>query len=310
LSRTVSPLVVFPGALGDFVCVVPALRELEARTGRRVALFCKGDLTALAQAAGLADAMAMEDRRVSWLFSAKPPPEADCFFGGFASIDSFSGAGVAEVERNLRRWQGVNGRVHPFRAPDRAHLAVHFLRSLGAAHGRSTPPEARLSLDPSIVEHAAARFASLDRPLLVVHPGSGGVSKRWSRAGFVRLARRWRERGGSVVISLGPVERAETGEWGAHGDAVAANLDVVGTAGLLARCDAYLGNDSGVSHLAAAMGAQGVALFGPTDPQQWRPLSSRIVSLRLEPWAACDAAPSPQQIERVARALERAGESP
>jgi len=47
-------------------------------------------------------------------------------------------------------------------------------------------------------------------------------------------------------------------------------------AGVLARCSVYVGNDSGVSHLAAAVGAPTVAIFGPTDPRVWGPRGPRV----------------------------------
>jgi ADP-heptose:LPS heptosyltransferase len=49
---------------------------------------------------------------------------------------------------------------------------------------------------------------------------------------------------------------------------------------VLARAALFVGNDSGVSHLAGAVGAAGVVLFGPSDPRRWRPAAGRLVSLR------------------------------
>ena len=109
---------------------------------------------------------------------------------------------------------------------------------------------------------------------------------------------------------LGPAEEGEADAWTEEGITVAAGLDLVGVASLLARCDAYLGNDSGVSHLAAAVGTRGAALFGPTDPECWRPLSSRISSIRVEPWTGCDGAPAPQAVETIERAMHEASKSP
>jgi ADP-heptose:LPS heptosyltransferase len=304
------PLVVFPGALGDFVCLAPALREIGARGSGRVRLLCKGDLVPLAHAAAIAQAEPIEDRRASWLFMKEPPTVADRFFSGFSSIDSFTGAGVSEVERNLRRWQGPNGRAHPFRPHDRVHLAVHFLRSVAPEREWRVPPEVRFSLDPQLCERSVAPFAGAGRPLLVIHPGSGSLAKRWSRPGFREIARRWRERAGAVVVVLGPAEEGEAGAWAEEGITVAAGLELVTVASLLACCDAYCGNDSGVSHLAAAVGACGVALFGPTDPECWRPLSSRIASIRVEPWTGTDGAPARQTVEHIESALREASKSP
>jgi len=57
-------------------------------------------------------------------------------------------------------------------------------------------------------------------------------------------------------------------------------LSVWQAAALLSRADLYVGNDSGASHLAGAVGARGVVLFGPTQPQQWRPLGGALSVLQ------------------------------
>jgi len=109
-----------------------------------------------------------------------------------------------------------------------------------------------------------------------VHPGAGGRAKRWDIAGFVQVAHWWRSRGGSVVAIAGP---AEAGEPPALGAPEVRDWPLVDLAAVLARAALYLGNDSGVSHLAGAVGASGVVLFGPTDPRRWRPLGRRLVAL-------------------------------
>ena len=297
------PLVVFPGALGDFVCLVPALEETRARHSRPPTLLCKGDLAPLARVTGIAEAEPIEDRQASWLFSPAPPPEADTFFGGFASIESLTGKGVPEVERNLARWQGLRGRVHSFRPLEPMHLARHFLRCVAPEEDWLEVPEPRLSLPENVVARHAPSVASEGPPLLVVHPGSGGRAKRWSRTGFAEIARRSVGRGRGVVILLGPAEGAEAGEWRQPGVRVVVELDLVAVAALLAACDVYLGNDSGVSHLAGAVGARGVALFGPTDPQCWRPLSRRIAALCIAPWHRYEEGVSAAAVDTVDRAL-------
>jgi ADP-heptose:LPS heptosyltransferase len=58
------------------------------------------------------------------------------------------------------------------------------------------------------------------------------------------------------------------------------DLSVAGLAAFLFRCALYVGNDSGVTHLAGLLGVPNVALFGPTDPALWTPLGTRIVALQ------------------------------
>jgi ADP-heptose:LPS heptosyltransferase len=296
-------LVVFPGALGDLVCLVPALRELARRHDEPASLLCKGDLVPLIATARLAAAQPIERREASWLFSAQPPREATAFFGAFSSIESFTGAGVPEVERNLRAWTRGTARVHPFRSSERIHLAVHFLRSIGFEPTLGESLEARLELPAEVRATASRRWRTGRQPLLVMHPGSGSHAKRWSRTGFRRVAERWRLRGGAVIVLLGVAEESEADAWGAEGFQIVSGLDTVDVAALLGVADAYLGNDSGISHLAAAVGARGVTLFGPTDPRCWRPLSKRIRAMALDPWSGVDESAPEDAIHAVEREL-------
>jgi heptosyltransferase III len=305
------PLVVFPGALGDFVCLVPALEQIGARHARRPTLICKGDLAPLVRVTGIAEAEPLEGRRASWLFSAAPPPEADTFFGAFGSIESFTGKGVLEVERNLARWQGARGRLHPFRPIEPMHLARHFLHCLAPADDRLEVLErAWLPLPEDVVGRHASSMAREGGPPLVLHPGSGGRVKRWSHAGFAEIAHRFVRRSRRVVIVLGPAEEAEASQWQQPGVRVLVGLDLVAVAAVLAACGAYVGNDSGVSHLAGAVGARGVAVFGPTDPRWWRPLSPRIAALRLTPWHPHDQRAPAAAVDAVEDALVCAADSP
>jgi len=70
----------------------------------------------------------------------------------------------------------------------------------------------------------------------------------------------------------GPVEEERMADYRSWGDALLVNgLSLSQVVALLSRCDVYLGNDSGITHLAAALGIETVAIFGPTDPVQWGP---------------------------------------
>ena len=92
------------------------------------------------------------------------------------------------------------------------------------------------------------------------------------------------DNGTSVVAILGPAEASIEPIFREAGVAVLKDLDLPTVAAVARIAAAFVGNDSGVSHLAAAVGASGVAIFGPTDPVRWRPLGSgQIEILRREP---------------------------
>jgi len=118
---------------------------------------------------------------------------------------------------------------------------------------------------------------------MVFHPGSGGRKKCWPLENYFRLVEKLINRRTCRIIFLtGPAEEPEVAD-DVHGFAhrhkrVAhmRNEPLIMVACLLAACDLYVGNDSGISHLAAAVSGKAIVLFGPTDPLLWRPLGKGI----------------------------------
>lgn len=116
---------------------------------------------------------------------------------------------------------------------------------------------------------------SSGRPLVAIHPGSGGRRKCWDPEKYERVIEMLREKMNPFFLILhGPAEEG----LGARIQGMAAE-DVLPVSGkelpevysLLGLCDLYLGNDSGISHLAALSGCGVVSIFGPTDPAIWSP---------------------------------------
>jgi ADP-heptose:LPS heptosyltransferase len=124
----------------------------------------------------------------------------------------------------------------------------------------------------------------LSKRLIVMHPGSGGRTKCWHLDNFLDIAKAVRSEEIEVLFLLGPaeMERLRPSEKvQLHGVAKClAHLSLTEVVGLLSCADAFVGNDSGVTHLAAAMGLRTVALFGPTDPAVYRPLGPTVTVLR------------------------------
>jgi ADP-heptose:LPS heptosyltransferase len=154
-----------------------------------------------------------------------------------------------------------------------------------------------------------ALWERLTDPVLAIHAGAGARTKRWDAAGFVQVAQWWRSEGGTVVGIAGPAESSEAPVLGAP---EVRDWSLPDVAALLARATLYLGNDSGVSHLAGAVGAPGVVLFGPTNPRRWRPLSTRLTALLARAGAdgiSLSALPPPRVIAACRRriSLTRAG---
>ncbi len=118
---------------------------------------------------------------------------------------------------------------------------------------------------------------------IVVHPGSGGIDKCWPIERYERLIGVLTERGRRVLPLLGEAEaerwpKDRLDHWARQvGAKVFGTLQELHDA--LTGASAYLGNDSGPTHLAAQMGLPTVALFGPTDPTRWTPIGPAVTVL-------------------------------
>lgn len=149
----------------------------------------------------------------------------------------------------------------------------------------------------------AAREAG---PLLALGPGASRIGKTWPADRFAELARRLTAADGPlaaarVAVIGGPMDRpaAETiGAALADGRLIdLTGADLAATAALLVRARLFIGNDSGMTHLAAAAGAPTLALFGPTDERRYAPYGPRAAFVR----APGSAASSVQDTRTVSR---------
>jgi len=116
--------------------------------------------------------------------------------------------------------------------------------------------------------------------VIAVHPGSGGMHKCWSLKYFRELAVELTGQGYQVIFLWGPAEQDRLGtqakdELSAAGKVVE-GLSLEEVAGLLDCCEGFVGNDSGISHLAGALDKPTVTVFGGTDTRHWRPLGNKV----------------------------------
>ncbi|MCL4499326.1 MAG: glycosyltransferase family 9 protein, partial [Chloroflexi bacterium] len=125
---------------------------------------------------------------------------------------------------------------------------------------------------------AAERISS--GKTVVLHPGAGARRKRWSAERFAALAERFGARGDAVFLTSGPADEAAVVAVQEHargvGIEVLRDCRLIELATVLRRADLFVGNDSGVTHLASILGVPTVALFGPFDPAYWMPIGPYV----------------------------------
>jgi heptosyltransferase-3 len=278
-------LIIFPGALGDLICLIPAVRAIIAANPKTsVELMARVELARFAVGRiGIARAHSIDRPEVSQLFVEGDADlsAARAFFRDFAQVYSFF-ATDNEHFRTVLAKVAREARFYPFRPPGDGHIASAYLRLLGAPEGFST--EATLGLledDHAAAGRILASYGIEPRSYLLVLPGSGSRSKNWPPENFSALIRRFAPQMKSFVV-LGPAEAAIEGVFRGCGVFTCSGLGLGEVAALARESLAFVGNDSGVCHLAAAAGAQGVVLFGPTDPVKWRP-QGRAKVIRHQP---------------------------
>jgi len=266
----------FPGALGDLCLAVPGWRALRRRhpDARRIAVVSE-PLRALVTAAGLAEATASLDAAdAAWLFGAGGSRPS--WLDDRPTVYAWLGADDAALRARMASAAASATWLRVERGDGHVHAAAAYVRALGIADGGlSLQTEARLAIGASTV--ADALVDRLPGALLAVHAGAGAHGKRWDPAGFVQVAHWWQATVGSVVEIAGPAEAEAPAFLGAPS---ARDWPLVDLAALLARAALYVGNDSGVSHLASAVGTPSVVMFGPTRARRWRPLGSAVTALQ------------------------------
>ena len=114
----------------------------------------------------------------------------------------------------------------------------------------------------------------IDRPVVAFAPGAVGPAKRWPAESYAQLARRLAAEGLAVWVLGGPAEKALAAE--IVGNSSARDLtgpDLRDAILALAAANAAVSNDSGLLHVAAALGTPAIGIFGPTSPWHWAPLN-------------------------------------
>jgi heptosyltransferase-2 len=313
-------LVVRGGAIGDFIFTLPVLEALRMRdpqvevdilghagiaelaVGRRhaanlrrvdgaewAALFSPGGRLAEAERRYLAG---FDETFCIW-------PDADGVIG--ENLLRAGSVKVVSVDPTPVEGKDVHVVDHIARQCEKAGLEIKFREP-------HLYPSVR---DRVWAEHYMRISGAGDRPLLALSPGSGSPSKNWPVQHYATLARDWMRRSGHALIVTGPAEETLAGELrdslGEDGVFFLSNEPLPCMAATIERCEGFVGNDSGITHIAAAVRTPTLAIFGRTNPAIWRPRASRVKVLQLPPPGDDLAALKPAEVLRELWALLRPG---
>jgi ADP-heptose:LPS heptosyltransferase len=294
-----STLVIHQGALGDFILALPVLGTLRRvfPQAKTVIMGYPRILELVEKRFYAEEILSIDQKGMATFFVREGFLDFDLsqFFKTFDLIVVFGRDGEGTVVGNLRRvCQGQVLPIHSFPSWDeKVHLTDHLLKQLvhyGFPVSASNP---QLHLRESDREWAKDFWKNKGVTLeerakvIILHPGSGSKKKVWPLHQFLNLAHTLRNHLNSkILIVLGPAEGIETQRAfeGREADPfiLGKGLTLVQLASVMEGCWFFVGNDSGISHMATALGLPTMVIFGPTDERVWSPKGEKVIVIRKE----------------------------
>ncbi len=273
-GRTIT--IVRGGAIGDFVLTLPAIQALWSHyPGHTQQIVGNPGIVQLAHPEKIVD---IHSPSLIGLYSdsVRSDPELNSVFGDSAVVLAYTTQGSAQFAQRLSESTSARILVHDPR-PDGSseHIGEQLFAPVQAADLADSFDLPRIDLTPSELELSVRLLGeSTELHTIVVSPGSGGRRKCWPIERYADIVEEVVAIGLRAVVILGPAEEHLADRSFLRSSRyvrIVQPPDLVQLAGLLQSADLYIGNDSGPSHIAAAVGVPSVVLFGPTDPALWAP---------------------------------------
>ncbi len=275
-------LVIRGGAIGDFILTLPAIRLLrDSIPDVRIEILGYKPIVELAVSAGLAESVRnLEHGSMAKLFVPNVTIDRELldYFRGFNLVVSYlydpDGYFRGNMDRiGVRTFLAASHHVEP----GAGHAAAQLAKPLEKLAMYLDDPAPRIKLEVTC-------DLSSDRKIIAIHSGSGSLKKNWPTCNWSRLGRELSEVFPHCQLALitgeAEAERGVTQSmlegWRGldflHWD----QLPLTQLAVNLSTSAAFLGHDSGISHLAAACGLPCLLLFGPTDAATWAPRNAGV----------------------------------
>ena len=273
------------GALGDFLCLLPAVRAWRfTHPLENIILLGKPAFGILAKQDGYIDEVWDAQSAVNaWLFldKASLPENTRVRYSSITTAILFSTRG-SPIAAQLRA-AGVKTIYSHAPFPNRrVPIVSYYLSCLPGLAQCSDYSGPLLRSHPDFELDALKLLDGIDG-YIVIHSGSGSKIKNWPIENFVEFSKECECRGFHVVWIYG---EAEDELPVLSGSRIVRNAPLPVLIHLLKRSTVYIGNDSGISHLAASTGCRCVVLLGPSDEVVWGPAGPHVTIVKARRFCA------------------------
>jgi ADP-heptose:LPS heptosyltransferase len=293
MTRTI--VMIHPGGLGDVLLAVPAMTRLRTRFPKHRLLLCAEDqVSMLLLACGIIDEwISVQGRVCADLFAGASSAtgqvrtwlqDCDLAIGWMEDLDGKLSATLkAFGVRQVIVRSPFSTAIQATDQRDRFLEAINEAPSDDKGDVLLTVTEPLLHLGQACLE---ATGFSIGRPLVVIHPGSGSAHKCVAPEILASLVIALEIFGATPVILEGPADREPVERFlksCVNPPIILKGLNLLTVAGVLAQAQLFIGQDSGVTHMAGLIGVRTVALFGPTDPARWAPRGVHVTVVQGAP---------------------------
>ncbi len=282
-------LILRGGAIGDFVLTLPAIKALRKQwPDAYIEIIGYPHIANLAHAGGLVNKISSLDKADAARYFSLSPSLSEKeieYIRSFDLIISYLYDPTSIVTTNLYK-AGAKQVIYGSPIVESMHAVDHLIKPLEtlAIYPEETEyPEIKLSKEAAA--SGKKRVKDIGKDIVAIHPGSGSPAKNWPLDKFLELAEQIKKQMSlSPMFIIGEADRDIADKINEKKCAIPLLTDcsLVELAEALSACRAYVGNDSGVTHVATALGVPVIVLFGPSNHEIFGPRNSRSMVVKSD----------------------------
>lgn len=265
-------LVYHAGGIGDFITTLPALEYWKKEKRCTLTLLGK---PYIAEICGLFEKVYNVDSKLFLpLFKQNNKEDILKFFKDFDNVILFCSSNLPLLD-NVKEFFTVDRYKWQKPFPEKRINIIDYHFSLFYPFPEKLPISLRT---PYIEIESESSLLNIPEEcyLVAIHPGSGSRIKNWDINNFKKIAEVLKLKKAKIVWIVGPAEDFFDLP---KDDIIIKNFSLKECARVLKQCNLFIGNDSGISHLASAVGCKSIVIFGPSDPIVWAPRGRNTVKI-------------------------------